>query len=151
MIEELLFGLTMIFVGWVVFEVYKTVSSSDEGHQTHITPVSKQEEKPAKPAAATAPKAAAAKPKATPEPAPAPAVAESAATEEKTVTLRDPASGDTTAVPSNYRFAKKWIKEAMVAEGLLPKVYKNSELKGDLNSQAKAALEKFKDIKKYHA
>ena len=158
MIEEILFGLTMIFVGYVMFEVYKVVKSSDDGQLTHVqpAPAPKQEEKPAaKPAPARAAKpkaelkaAAAAKP----APAPAPVAAAAApAAEEKTITLKDPASGDTTAVPSNYRFAKKWVKEALVKEGLLPKVYKNSELKGDLNGQVKAALDKFKDIKKYHA
>lgn len=156
MIEEVLFGLTMIFVGYVLYEVLKIVKSSDEGHHTHIQPVAKSEEKVVTKPAPAAPKAATVKPKAAPkaEAAPAastPVVASAAAVEEKAVTLRDPASGESTALPSNYRFAKKWIKEAMVKEGLLPKVYKNSELKGELNGQVKSALEKFKDIKKYHA
>lgn len=63
----------------------------------------------------------------------------------------DPDSGQTAANPSNYRFAKKWIKEAMVKEGLLDHVYKNSELKGAANKTVKEALASFKLIEKYHA
>ncbi|MFN3919893.1 MAG: hypothetical protein ACK4JF_06340, partial [Methylohalobius sp.] len=28
--------------------------------------------------------------------------------------LRDPVTGESAAMPTNYRFAKRWIKEAMV-------------------------------------
>ena len=63
----------------------------------------------------------------------------------------DPESGQTAANPSNYRFAKKWVKEAMVKEGLLDHVYKNNELKGVVNKTVKEALANFKLIEKYHA
>jgi hypothetical protein len=76
---------------------------------------------------------------------PAPAVA------EKAVLLRNPVDGETVSAPGNYRFAKKWIKEALVAEGLLDKIYKNSEL-GDANAvKVKAALEQFRQLEKYRA
>jgi hypothetical protein len=153
MIEEVLFGLTMIFVGWVLYEVFKVVKSSDDVQQTHfqpsIVPESKPAEKPAPARRATPKPKAESQAAAEPEAAPAPAV--SATEENKGVSLRDPVTGDISPIPSNYRFAKKWIKEALVTEGLLPKVYKNSELKGDLNGQVKDALEKFKDIGKYQA
>jgi hypothetical protein len=63
--------------------------------------------------------------------------------------LRDPVSGERAPAPNNYRFAKKWIKEALVSEGLLPRVYKSAELKGELSDQVKDALEKLKHLEKY--
>ena len=64
--------------------------------------------------------------------------------------LRNPSTGEVAAVPSNYRFAKRWIKEAMVSEGLLDRIYKNNELSGANGDKAKQALENFKALKKYH-
>ena len=54
-------------------------------------------------------------------------------------------------MPTNYRFAKKWIKEAMVAEGLLDRVYKSSELNDEIAHKVKEALERFKELPKYQA
>jgi hypothetical protein len=65
--------------------------------------------------------------------------------------LRNPATGERSAVPTNYRFAKRWIKEAMVAEGLLEKVYANSELDADRSEQVRLALNTFKSLEKYRA
>jgi hypothetical protein len=129
---DLLFGLTVVFVVYVLYEVFKTVSRPGEG-QTHLT-----ESAPTLPEQAPA-----AAPSAEP---PASSVAEA----EKTIVLRNPETGETSPVPTNYRFAKKWIKEALVAEGLLKKVYKNSELTETVSPKVKEALEKFKLIDKYH-
>lgn len=68
-----------------------------------------------------------------------------------TDSLRNPATGERSAVPTNYRFAKRWIKEAMVAEGLLEKVYANSELDADRSEQVRLALTAFKSLEKYRA
>ncbi|GAB6066835.1 hypothetical protein JCM13664_01530 [Methylothermus subterraneus] len=66
--------------------------------------------------------------------------------------LRDPISGETAAIPTNYRFAKRWIKEAMVREGLLDRVYKNAELQDEaVEQKVKEAFERFKGLKKYWA
>jgi len=132
---ELLFGLTMVFVVYVLYEVFKTVSQSD-GTQTHLT-----ESSPAVRGKSPGGEAS----------TPAAKVSRAAEATEKTVVLRDPKTGDTSPVPTNYRFAKKWIKEALVAEGLLKKVYKNSELTEAVAPQVKQALEKLKLIDKYHA
>lgn len=112
----------------------------------------------APPAAATpAPSvAAAATPAAPAAPVPmpqAPAAARRpvAGSAAEAVLLRDPQTGETASVPSNYRFAKKWVKEALVAEGLLDKVYKNNELDESANEKIKAALEQLKTLAKYHA
>lgn len=101
-------------------------------------------EPPAKPAVPPAPPAAPAPAAA----APAPAAARHSA--EATM-LRDPQTGETAAVPSNYRFAKKWVKEALVAEGLLDKIYKNNELDEAAGEKIKAALEQLKALAKYQA
>ncbi|WP_022948243.1 hypothetical protein [Methylohalobius crimeensis] len=80
---------------------------------------------------------------------------EEAASEEEAAQvkqLRHPESGEAAAVPTNYRFAKRWIKEALVSEGLLDRVYKNNELQDEAtNEQVKAALGHFKRLKKYWA
>jgi hypothetical protein len=63
--------------------------------------------------------------------------------------LKDPKTGDITTPYSNYRFTKRWIKEALVAEGLLDKVYKNDELNLDIETKIKSVIVKFESIKKY--
>lgn len=103
---------------------------------------------PAKPqAAAPAP----AKTPSAPAPAKAPAAAAPAAPAPSDITLRNPATGEKASVPANYRFAKKWVKEALVKEGLLDKIYKNNELDDAASKKVKAALEQFKTLAKYHA
>jgi len=70
---------------------------------------------------------------------------------EKAVLLRNPIDGETANAPGNYRFAKKWVKEALVAEGLLDKIYKNSELSDANAAKVKAALGQLGQIEKYRA
>ncbi len=64
--------------------------------------------------------------------------------------LRNPLTGEIAKIPNNYRFSKRWIKEALVAEELLDKIYKNSELNDEINTKIKAALETLKTMQKYH-
>jgi hypothetical protein len=139
---ELLAVLTAIFVVYALYEVFATVSQLDDGLHGAVAdgrtaPEPSQPQQP--PATASRP--------ATPVTAP---TRPAAAAMDKHITLRNPLTDETSPVPSNYRFAKKWIKEAMVTEGLLAKVYKNSELTESLNSAAKEAIEKFKHLEKYH-
>jgi hypothetical protein len=145
---ELLFVFTVVFVGYVLYEVFKTVSRPASTADTHLAcapepAAEKPAETPAEPVAEEPAAAAAAGEKA---PAAEQAVAEG---EEKAVSLRDPATGEIAAVPTNYRFAKKWIKEALVAEGLLDRIYKNAELEGETAQKVKDALERFKGLAKY--
>jgi hypothetical protein len=63
--------------------------------------------------------------------------------------LRDPKTGEVATSYSNYRFTKRWIKEALVAEGLLEKVYKNSELDDAIEAIIKDAVIKLEAIDKY--
>lgn len=64
--------------------------------------------------------------------------------------LRNPITGEIAKIPNNYRFSKRWIKEALVTEELLDKIYKNSELNDEVNTKIKAALETLKTMQKYH-
>jgi len=50
---------------------------------------------------------------------------------------------------SNYRFTKRWIKDALVTEGLIEKVYKNNELDATIEAAIKDALVKLEAIDKY--
>ena len=65
--------------------------------------------------------------------------------------LKDPKTGEVTTVYSNYRFTKRWIKEALVAEKLLEKIYKNDELTADIEANIKSAVIKLEAIEKYRA
>ena len=65
--------------------------------------------------------------------------------------LRNPLTGESAAVPTNYRFAKRWVKEALVAEGLLDKVYTNAELEAGAAGKVREALAAFKKLAKYRA
>lgn len=134
---EFLAIITALFVAYLLYEIVKTFSEA--GRQSGApAPAQAAPASPAPPPAA-----------APAEPPKAEAAAE--AEHSKVVHLRDPKTGEVSPVPGNYRFAKKWIKEAMVAEGLLNKVYKNSELTDAVNATAKAALEQFKSLEKYQA
>ncbi len=150
---ELLAFLTACFVIYVLYEVFKTVSQPGGESREAETPPTVSPPSPAvaapapKPAAVVAEQAAAA-----PAPAPQPAAAPAPAhTESRIHNLRNPKTGEISPAPGNYRFAKKWIKEALVKEGLLNKVYKNSELTETINAKAKDALEHFKKLEQYHA
>jgi len=65
--------------------------------------------------------------------------------------LKDPKTGDIATTYSNYRFTKRWIKEALVTEGLLEKVYKNNELNAELEISIKAAIAKLEAMDNYKA
>ena len=106
--------------------------------------------KPAKPPAKPVAKAPEPKPTpAKPAAAPAPPVAMEAT--KLTDEFRNPATGEVSPVPANYRFAKKWIKDALVSEKLLDRVYKPNELDDAASKKVKEAIEKLRAIKKYHA
>ncbi len=140
MIVTLMTGLTILFVVYILYIVFTTLRTGCDEQEA----VSRPEPTPAAKAPAEKPTAE-----------PAPAKAESAPSEEEIVQVkqfRHPDTGETAAVPTNYRFAKRWIKEALVKEGLLDRLYKNNELQDDaINQKVREALEKFKTLKKYWA
>lgn len=65
--------------------------------------------------------------------------------------LKDPKTGEVTKSYTNYYFAKRWIKEALVTEGLLEKVYKNNEIDATTEKLIKDAIAKLENMEKYQA
>jgi hypothetical protein len=65
--------------------------------------------------------------------------------------LKNPATGEIIKVPHSYAFAKRWIKEALVNEGLLDKVYKNNELDAATSANIQNALGQLCALDKYRA
>jgi len=146
--SEVLFILTVIFVAYVV---YKTVNEQKETPKSTV-PKAKPEA-PKVLTEQTIPetvvknvKPAMIKP-ATIKQTPA------KATTQDTVKkgLRDPETGEVATSYSNYRFTKRWIKDALVAEGLLEKVYKNNELDAAIEATIKDAIVKLEAMDKYKA
>lgn len=132
-----LFLLTAVLVAYIV---YMLVTS------TGTTVPSYERVKKSKPK----PKPSASKPAATATAATT-ATASNDAAKNEVSTLKNPKTGETATNPTNYRFAKRWIKEALVAEGLLDRLYKNNELSDSkISKQVKQALDRFKEIEKYH-
>lgn len=63
--------------------------------------------------------------------------------------LRNPETGDVDKIANSYRMTKRWIKEALVTEGLLPKVYKTAELDAAAKVKIDKALTKIAKMDKY--
>ena len=63
--------------------------------------------------------------------------------------LKNPKTDEVATTYSNYRFTKRWIKDALVTEGLLEKIYKNNELDSAIEATIKDALVKLEAIDKY--
>lgn len=155
---------TMLFMGAlgaIVAVLFKSVfdgakAAEKPAPQAKTKPATKPKPKVAKKKAAvkakpTAKKAAASTAKKTkPAPKKAAASTKSKSTAE-THQLKNPATGEVVTIPGSYRFVKRWIKDALVEEGLLDKVYKNNELTDAANKKIKTALNKIKAIKKYQA
>ena len=156
---EGLFVLTTLFVAYVIYVIInekkaggaasKSAAAATQPKQQAIV-----EEKPkaavvqAKPAVA---KTAAAKPATIKKPAEAAPAAVAASQSIKGTGLKDPKTGEVATTYSNYRFTKRWIKEALVAEKLVDKVYKNDELNADAEAKIKAGIAKLEGMKKYQA
>ncbi|MCF7965068.1 MAG: hypothetical protein K9L79_05955 [Methylobacter tundripaludum] len=178
---EGLFILTTIFVAYIVYTIIGEQKATAKSHapaaateqakpQAAVSTEKPAAAKPAAPKAAatkteqpktaaskaaatkaTAPKAAA-KP-ATTKTAPAkPAAAKKApAVAVKSAGLKDPKTGEVTTAYSNYRFTKRWIKDALVEEGLLEKVYVGKELDAEAEAKIKEAIGKLETMDKYKA
>lgn len=157
---ELLFIATTVFVAYVLFTVIGGEKTKpDTTSQPAVEPVSSKEpapaaEKPTPPPASPKPvkkttKASAAKPKATTSAKKAQPAAAPAPTAISSDSLKNPKTGEVAKLPSNYAFAKRWVKEALVEEGLLDKIYKNNELDSDTNAKITSALQQLKSLEKY--
>ncbi|MDD4914818.1 MAG: hypothetical protein PHW13_07245 [Methylococcales bacterium] len=143
---ELLFIATTVFVAYVVFVVLaekKDVSNPEKPEiakaEANKPVVMEKSEKIAPPS--TVVKSAAKKP----------ARSKPAAARPVTVngSIKNPKTGEVAKIPASYSFAKRWIKDALVEEGLLEKVYKNNELDDDTTARIHAALQQLKAMEKY--
>jgi hypothetical protein len=150
---EGLFILTTIFVAYVVYVLVNERRATAKS----VTPAIKPDkqlgpveqsmplvvEKPAanKPVKDKQNKPEIIKPAATNEVSPAPNSSKRG--------IKDPETGEIATAYSNYRFTKRWIKDALVAEGLLEKVYKNNELNAATESKIKDAIQKLEAMDKY--
>jgi BRCT domain type II-containing protein len=165
---ELFFIATTIFVAYVIFTVTDDKKTKSEPNKTEaakpavvVEPVEvKVEPKAEKPAPAKAkpatakpavakPAAKTAKPKAVAKPKAA-AAAPVASTEVPSDSLKNPKTGEVVKIPNSYAFAKRWVKDALVEEGLLDKIYKNNELDNEANAKIQVAIEQLKQMAKYH-
>ena len=144
--SETLFILTIIFVAYVVYvavdEHKATSKSASQKVKPEVQKVDTEQQVPevvTKNSKSTIIKSATIK-KSTP-----------AATAVNTVKkgLRDPKTGEVATTYSNYRFTKRWIKDALVTEGLLDKVYKNNELDAAIEATIKDAIVKIEAMDKY--
>ncbi len=156
---EGLFILTTIFVAYVIYQVIgdqaaaaksRAPAAKPEAHATAVAQVKPEvavaEAKPAPPKAAE-PKPAAAKTTA----------AKPTASKKATVVatqsagLKNPKTGEVVTSYGNYRFAKRWIKEALVAEGFLEKIYSGNELNPETEAKIKVALAQLEAMDNYKA
>ncbi|MGZ5051358.1 MAG: hypothetical protein ACXWF8_11895 [Methylobacter sp.] len=92
-----------------------------------------------------------AKPAAPAKPAPVKKSAATAPAPAKQAGLKDPKTGEVVTAYTNYRFTKRWIKEALVAEGLVDKVYTAKELNPEVEAKIKEAIAKLEAMDKYQA
>jgi len=174
---EFWFTFTAAYLAYVGYEAHRAIQCSEKGEPVFkpksapVPAAAKPEVKSVSPEQAAPPSVteavAASAAKATPAPAakkPPSAPAKPAETPPKAAPakvsdepakladeLRNPATGELTAAPGNYRFAKKWIKEALVQEKLLDKIYKPNELDDATSQKVKEAIDKLRAMKKYQA
>ena len=69
--------------------------------------------------------------------------------ELRTVEMKNPKTGEQAKVANNYRMVKRWIKEALVEEGLLDKIYKTNEMDDAAKAEVTKALSIIKAMDKY--
>jgi hypothetical protein len=157
---EVFFMFTIIFVAYVIYHMFnerkevpttvpsalKTKHDASAVLTTKPKPVSKPAVAVVTPKAVTQSKKPAAIKPATIKKTIVTAAAKS--TENKKGLL-DPKTGEVTTSYNNYRFTKRWIKDALVSEGLLTKVYKNNELEPAIEATIKAAIVKLEALEKY--
>ena len=155
---EVFFILTVIYVAYVIYTI-----TGDDVNIADKPPIAKTKTvsaiiatpKVAIPTPSGKPKKAPpVKPAAVPVKASKPVKAKTKKTaapkiELRTVIMKNLKTGEEAKVASNYRMVKRWVKEALVEEGLLEKIYKNTELDDANKAKAAEALSIIKAMDKY--
>jgi hypothetical protein len=150
--SEVFFVLTVIYVAYVVYSVVDDEDSAPSKKAANPGAVAfKQPTAPQKPAIVAEKK--------TEEPTPIEKTVEikvekvnelaAPKIELRTVIMKNPKTGEEAKVATNYRMVKRWVKEALVTEGLLDKVYKNTELDDAAKITVAKALSIIKAMDKY--
>ncbi|CAA9889395.1 conserved hypothetical protein [Candidatus Methylobacter favarea] len=157
--SEGLFILTTIFVAYVVY----VMVNERKANAKSITPTVRPDQQlgpvePSMPLAVEKPSVTSAANKMAEDKQKKPEIIKSAAVNEAQRAqasgkkgIKDPKTGEIATAYYNYRFTKRWIKEALVAEGLLEKVYKNNELDAETEAKIKDAIQKLEAMDKYRA
>ncbi len=159
---ELLFIATIIFVAYVMFVVVGEKKENPESRKSEVLkpeiPTSQKIDLPPEPEISVAKpesvktsqvKSASTKPskaKSASNKATAPVVEPIVNADS----LKNPKTGEVAKIPNSYTFAKRWIKDALVEEGLLDKIYKNNELDDPTNAKIQDAFQKLLAMDKYH-
>lgn len=63
--------------------------------------------------------------------------------------IKHPETGESVKIATSYRMLRKWIKEALVSEGLLEKVYKTNEIDDETNLKIFQAMHQLIKLKQY--
>jgi len=161
---EFIIVLVLIFAAYIMFFKGKSNTGQPNKKEDDEAIFNPPENKPAKVEVSTAvvvqsppekskPVAAAnykvkPEPKTTPKPK-SKSTSTSPKVELRTVMMKNPATGEDVKVAGNYRMVKRWIKEALVEEGLLGKIYKNNELDEAAKVVVAEALSIIKAMDKY--
>lgn len=165
---EGLFLITTLFIAYVIYVIVnekkastpetKPVAAAAPPPEPDVSVAAEAKPNPEKPKTeAPKQKPAPAKSSAKSAPAPKPAAAKKsapAASQAEPLTikgsgLKDPKTGEVVTTYTNYRFTKRWIKEALVEEKLVDKIYKNDEINADVEAKIKAGIAKLEGMKKY--
>jgi hypothetical protein len=139
-VTEIFFVLTVIFVAYVYCSI---VNGKKTVAPTVVPPTITEPEKPTPSATPIKQEAI----KTTPVKA-AKTIANSKTTSAKKG-LKNPSTGEIATSYTNYRFTKRWIKDALVSESLLTKVYKNNELDAESEALIKDAIAKLEAMDAY--
>ena len=157
---EILFILVTVYTVYVVHSAF----SKNQEKKAALVPVDQKPEKPKaekppvkeeknKPVAKPKPKAKKPAPKkATPTKKVAPVKKATTAKKASSMpegSLRNPETGEIDKIASQYRMLKRWMKNALVEEKLLDKIYKSNELDDAVKKKIEKALAKMKKMDKY--
>ena len=63
--------------------------------------------------------------------------------------MRNPETNEQVKMANSYRMSKRWVKEALVAEGLLDKIYKATEIDDGKKIEINLAFEQLLQLGKY--
>ncbi len=151
---EILFILIVIYIAYVIYNDDKQISNPPENDL--VTPVNIASVKASSPPGSAKPKKTvikakpdAAKTKSTKPAKPKINKAAAPKIELRTVQMKNPKTGEQAKVANNYRMVKRWIKEALVEEGLLEKIYKVNEMDDTAKAEVAKALSIIKAMDKY--